>query len=81
MNINAVGDLSIRLQLSMVGMIMVHALDAFTSPPARYPDLYTMGNVLVSVGVFFLCLAYFTFHQWRLNEGKIGKPTASSSKH
>ena len=52
-------------QISAAGVVIVHALDAFTTPPARFPDLYTIGNVLVSCGTFFVCLLYFSVHQLR----------------
>ena len=52
-------------QLSVVGIVVFHALDAFVAPPSQYPDLFTMGNVLVSCGTFFVCLVYFTVHQLR----------------
>jgi hypothetical protein len=53
-------------QASLSAMALVHACDAWTTPSARYPDLYTVANVLIACSVFCTCLAYFTFHQLRL---------------
>ncbi|KZS92278.1 ALG6, ALG8 glycosyltransferase [Sistotremastrum niveocremeum HHB9708] len=40
--------------ISYSTIILIHTLDLFTSPPARYPDLYTVLNVLISTSVFGL---------------------------
>ena len=46
-------------------MVVLHALEATTPPPPRYPDLYTVGNVLVSSASFLVSMFYFGVHQFR----------------
>lgn len=37
-----------------ISMILLHLLEMFVTPPARYPDLFAVLNVLVSTPVFGL---------------------------
>ncbi|RUS31419.1 hypothetical protein BC938DRAFT_477859 [Jimgerdemannia flammicorona] len=50
-------------QASYATMAGWHALEHFVSPPSRYPDLYTVANVLLSASGFLAFLAYFNFRQ------------------
>ncbi|KAJ3160886.1 Glucosyltransferase-like protein [Geranomyces michiganensis] len=53
----------------------LHILQATVPPPARYPDLYTMANVLVCTGLFVLLLLYFNYRQ--LQSSTLTMPVAS----
>ncbi|KAJ3154001.1 Glucosyltransferase-like protein [Geranomyces variabilis] len=44
----------------------LHILQAAIPPPARYPDLYTMANVLVCTGLFVSMLVYFNYRQLQI---------------
>lgn len=39
-------------QLTYPSILLIHLLELTLSPPARYPDLYPVLNVLLSCGVF-----------------------------
>lgn len=47
---------------SYAGMGIVHLADAFLIPPARFPDLFVVGNVLLSCAVFVGVWGYLN---WR----------------
>lgn len=44
--------LSIKLQLVYISCISLHILELILPPPSRYPDLFSVLNVLISTPVF-----------------------------
>ncbi|ORX88995.1 ALG6, ALG8 glycosyltransferase [Basidiobolus meristosporus CBS 931.73] len=49
--------------LSYVTMVAIHALEFLVVPPAKYPDIFTMLNVIFSCGMFTLFFVYFNYRQ------------------
>lgn len=45
-------------------MISLHVFEALLSPPARYPDIFPVLNVLLSSGVFTLCWLWTHVRLW-----------------
>jgi len=54
------------MRLSYACMVLIHLLDAFVPVPARYPDLFTMLNVLLSTSMFVVTFFYFNIRQFQL---------------
>lgn len=59
--------------VSLIGMLVLHALEAFVPPPGRYPDLYPALFSIYSFGHFLLAWVYGTVWQWRCEGGERAK--------
>jgi hypothetical protein len=66
-------DASTRIwleQLSLAGVLCIHACQAFVPAPVRFPDLWTVAVVTYSCAHFVLALVYGTWMQCHLVEEK-----------
>ncbi|KAJ3408761.1 Glucosyltransferase-like protein [Chytridiales sp. JEL 0842] len=63
--------LFIRLPIFAIYASMVSLIVAefFIKPPARYPDIYVVLNVLVSTGSFLAVLGWYYYRQFTLEKG------------
>ncbi|RLN21280.1 hypothetical protein BBJ28_00009132, partial [Nothophytophthora sp. Chile5] len=52
------------LQLSLLGIVAIHAAQVAIPAPARYPHIHDYVFAAYSCGHFLLILAYFTYWQW-----------------
>ncbi|KAF8976893.1 Glucosyltransferase-like protein [Entomortierella lignicola] len=70
--------------LSAVNLLAItsfHLLELTVPPPARYPDLYAVGNALLGAGGFTLFWAYFNYRQFTfVNTPGTGFRVTKSSK-
>lgn len=74
-------SLSNRRQTSYATMAVWHALEYSIPAPARYPDLYTVLNVLLSAAGFMAFLAYFNYRQLvEVTESREGKAQKKKTK-
>ncbi|KAI8918723.1 glycosyl transferase [Entophlyctis helioformis] len=56
--------LRLAVLASFASMVSWHLGESLMPPPARYPDLFVVLNVLISAAHFVLFLAYFNLQQW-----------------
>ncbi|KZV90277.1 glucosyltransferase [Exidia glandulosa HHB12029] len=70
---------------SYTAIAVLHALEWLVTPPARYPDLFPVLNVLLSAGVFALAWGWGTLRllqvSWALGALKERESERTSGKH
>jgi len=54
-------------RVSYTAMMLVQLLDWTMAPPARYPHLWIVANVVISCGVFVLSYGYLVWRVWVLS--------------
>lgn len=54
------------MSLSYLGMVVLHALELFYVPPARYPDLYPALFAIYCAGNFLVCYLYMVYWLYAL---------------
>ena len=67
------------MQSSYAVMIGIHLAERLFEAPAKYPDLYTVLNVLWSTALFFGFLVYWHICQFN-TLSKLGKASAKKKK-
>jgi alpha-1,3-glucosyltransferase len=60
--------LGVIMQLSYVGMFVLHLLELSWQPPARYPDLYPALFAIFSAFNFFVLYVYHCLWLWMTND-------------
>ncbi|KAK9717249.1 Glucosyltransferase-like protein [Basidiobolus ranarum] len=60
---NPKGKTRILVSLSYVLMLIIHVAEFLVTPPNKYPDLFTMLNVVYSCGMFTIFWIYFNYRQ------------------
>ena len=71
-------------QLSIVGLVVIHVVQATVKAPARYPHIHDYLFAAYSCGHFLLALAYATYWQWTSSEAPVqvasNNPNKSNKK-
>lgn len=52
------------VQLSLLGMVVIHVLELTVPPPSRYPHLYPLLFSVFSAGNLGVLLVYMNMTQW-----------------
>lgn len=60
------------MQFAYAYMAAHHALEATTTPPSRYPDIFPVTNVLASFSIFGLSWVVSLWKLLRLAVGLVG---------
>lgn len=52
------------VQVSIVGVLLIHVAQAIIKPPSRYPHIHDYVFAAYSCAHFLLVLGYLTYWQW-----------------